>query len=486
MNYTRLGLMILLALAAGLFFGCDREKDPPDPRFYPPATPGYLEPVAQTATTISLRWQDLSTDEQGFYVYMSEDSIDWAKRDSTAANVRQIVITGLTPQTTYYFYVTAFNQYGESDATNIRSVQTSNPDYPDPPTQFEVIPLSANIVQMTWQHSTQADSFVIERHTDAAAWQMIGSTPANLKEYTDSTVSEQTHYYYRVGTAYQTVVVWIEDSVDVTTPAFGVPMPPDSLQAEVVLGTGVVLTWIDRSPDEDSFEIGRAIGGLPLTVIASLPANTITYTDPVSEVNSYSYRLRSVNQYGTSAWTTAVLASYRFCSDGVVPICLGNYWDYNVDSAGTDYSIRRHVASVQYPTGTDFYLITEHNNSTGITDSLYFLRNRDDGCFLIPHPLSQTPTDDLLFRYPTGPSGSHYICHSDCVVVLNATPGISLLVSNVTYHNVISFQRFMDNGRKIQYFICPDSVGIIREVEPISSTPPVSLQRDLTQYYVQN
>ncbi|MBU1985459.1 hypothetical protein KJ815_13760, partial [bacterium] len=236
------------------------------------------------------------------------------------------------------------------------------------------------------------------------------------------------------------------------------------------------------------FDIKRGIAGLPDNIIASVPANTTTYTDTLTEIGFYYYRVRSANAFGESAWALPVEAEYRFCSDGLIPVCVGNYWEYDVDSADVHSSIRRRVAEdVTFLSGDDYYRIIQSPLFGGQPDSLYYLRNSiGQGTLMEKHPLPATPAPEIMFRYPTGVSGSYYYALGDCVVVLNAYPGISIPIRDTTYTGVVSYQRFFRNGRSIQYWIRPNDVGIVREVENRGGVPPVTIVREVMRYMILN
>lgn len=485
MNRTRLIALALLLSAAGfLSLSCDNEKDiPPLPPA--PASPGWLEIIAVTDTSVTLRWQNIPDNELGYIIYIRPDTV-WSARDTVAANIREATIYDLLPDRTYGFRVTAYNEYGESAPTNEREAHTLTPPLPRPPIDVEAVPQSATSVLVTWTGLDNPDGFLVARRAASADWTTLDTTDAAAIQYTDFTTVAQTTYYYRVGALRAAFVVW-SDSATAQTPAVGVPVPPDQLAAQVVLGVGVILSWRDRSDDEIRFDIGRGPAGQFTDSIGTVSANTTSFTDSLDQPGHYYYRVRAANEHGVSAWSAAAEAVYRFCSDGVVPICLDNFWEYSVDSSGGQSSMRRYIADFEFIGGDDYYLIAQSPLFGGQPDSLYYVRNyAGSGCFMVDHPLPATPLPDLMFRYPTGPSGDYYRALGDCVVVLNASPGISIPIGDTTFTGVISYQRFRGGGRSTQYWIRPSDVGVVRETDYYPGAPPVTVTRDLTRYHVTN
>jgi hypothetical protein len=473
---------VLLALVAGLLLSCSDKVT--NEHFIPPRPTG-LYTVGVTDSSATLRWADNSQNEWGFIVYQTQDSI-WSAADTTGENQVQIVIQNLQFSTTYHFRVTAYNSDGESEPSSSILVQTADPNLPNAPTNIQAEALSSTIIRVTWTDRGTQDSFLIQRREPTTVWMQVGATVDNVQEYNDSTGQAETRYFYRVGAKTQVGISWSADSADVTTLPLGIPAKPESLQVQLLIGTGAILEWRDRSTDETSFEIGRAPSGQVLAVIATVGADTTTYTDHLgSNTGTFFYGVRAVNQFGHSQWTTSSTVDYRFCSSGVIPICINNFWQYAVDSvSGIDFTLQRTVIGVAYHEGTDYYLIGE-GTSSHVTDTLYYMRNiSGEGCYILPYPMGNA-TPELLFRYPPLPAGSHYTCQGDCVLSLGSS---TIVVDGVTYTGAAGYERFFDAEHRTIYHIKPNTVGIIRELDTRGTTgdPVETCTRSISGYYVQN
>ncbi len=71
------------------------------------AAPTNLAATASSSTTVALVWTDLATTETGFEIERSTDNVSFSASGNATANATSATISGLAPQTTYYFRVRA-------------------------------------------------------------------------------------------------------------------------------------------------------------------------------------------------------------------------------------------------------------------------------------------------------------------------------------------------------------------------------------------
>jgi titin len=90
-----------------------------------PQAPANLRVTAATKTTLSLAWDDRSTNELGFYMERSSDGLTFTRIATLAANVTTYLDQKLKKGTTYWYRVQAFNADGVSAYSNVASGTTT-------------------------------------------------------------------------------------------------------------------------------------------------------------------------------------------------------------------------------------------------------------------------------------------------------------------------------------------------------------------------
>ena len=135
---------------------------------------------------------------------------------------------------------------------------------------------------------------------------LVANTVSAATTYTDNEVAASTTYTYRIKAINEHGVSERSRWYHIDTPAPPVPTKPTGLSATATHDQ-VVLTWDD--PNDDSitgYVILRRLPGVdPEGQFDELVANTetaaTTYTDgSVAAETRYTYRIKAINQYGTS------------------------------------------------------------------------------------------------------------------------------------------------------------------------------------------
>ncbi len=283
-----------------------------------PAAPGGLTVMANSSSTLRLSWVDQSDNETFFRVERSEDNgTTWPVSRSvdgssgSGAGV-ELVESGLTANTRYTFRVLAVNVNHASDPAGPVSRLTA----PARPTGLAASSLGGNSVKLVWSdNSPQPSDFRVERRTGAGMYGLLGTVAAGSTTYTDTTVSSNTQYFYRVQAVNVDAASEFSNEAEISTPP-DAPLAPVGLSLEVLSSREIRLTWSDQSLLEQSFKIERRVAddAPGFRQVATVPAadgtgSVVAYLDGgLVPATRYAYRVRAANAGGNSAYTGEVSA----------------------------------------------------------------------------------------------------------------------------------------------------------------------------------
>lgn len=99
-----------------------------------PVAPSDLTAAAISPIQIDLAWHDNSGDEQGFRIERSLDGANFGEISTVGSNVTTFSDNTATPNTLFFYRVLAFNNFGNSEPSNIAFAQT-------PPSPIPVNPV---------------------------------------------------------------------------------------------------------------------------------------------------------------------------------------------------------------------------------------------------------------------------------------------------------------------------------------------------------
>ena len=171
-----------------------------------PAAPTNLAMLGASYQQVSLSWSDNATNESGYKLERSTDGVNFSELASLGADARNFVDTTVSPLTTYYYRVRAFNSSGASAYSGIVSVRT--PDVPPPPpatpTSVSASDNADGSATVQWApSSSNAASFEVTRETwDArkSVWgrrTVVATVPANLSSIVDLSGNGTFRYFVR-------------------------------------------------------------------------------------------------------------------------------------------------------------------------------------------------------------------------------------------------------------------------------------------------
>jgi hypothetical protein len=277
--------------------------------------PTLLQSEAISNTQINLSWNDNTTNESGFVIERSLTSgSGFSEIETTAPNVTTYEDTGLSPETVYYYRVKAIQGATSSRYSN----EASNITPLAVPTNLEAAVFSESRIDLTWEDNSGLETnYEIERSlTSGSGYALIHITDDNIESYSDTGLTENTTYYYRVRAVGLTLnSAYSNEASDTTTPAME---PPSDLTAEAASSTAINLAWTDNSSNETGFEIHQATSsGGTFSLIHTTAADVTTYQNTgLSAATAYFYKVRAINAFGETEFTAEATATTQA---GAVP-----------------------------------------------------------------------------------------------------------------------------------------------------------------------
>jgi len=275
-----------------------------------PAAPSGLTATAATSTSINLTWVRNSTNETGFKIERALGTGAFSQVATAGAGATTYTDTGLTANTSYSYRVRATNSGGDSAYSNTATATTQAAGPPLAPSGLSATTSFSTSMTLTWtDNSTNETSFKIERALGAGAFSQVATVGAGVITYTDTGLSANTTYSYRVRASNGAGDSAYSNTATATTlPA--VPAAPSGLVATAASSSAINLSWVSNSTNETSFKIERALGAGAFSQVGTVGAGVTTYADSgLTAGTTYSYRVRASNSGGDSAYSNTATAT---------------------------------------------------------------------------------------------------------------------------------------------------------------------------------
>jgi C1A family cysteine protease len=272
-----------------------------------PADPSNLLATAVSSSQINLSWTDNSDDETGFAIERCQGSgcTNFVQIATVGANITTYSNSNLTGNTSYTYKVRAYNAGGNSGYSNIVSVTTPFPSHPAAPSNLTATAVSSSQIDLSWtDNSDNETGFIIERCAGTTCGYV--SLGLNATSYSDIGLTANTIYTYKVKASNSGGDSAYSNSATATTLTVSLPSAPINLTATAISKTQIKLSWVDTSNNETGFKIERCQGSgcTNFVQIATVGPNIITYKNRgLRRGTAYSYRLRSYNADGNSAYS---------------------------------------------------------------------------------------------------------------------------------------------------------------------------------------
>jgi len=270
----------------------------PDP---PDGTGSFVANVV-SEQRIDLSWADLSNDETGFRIERRSEGTSYTTVAELSLNSTNWTDNGLSAGMTYDYRIFAYNEGGDSVASEILGVETPSYTAPDAPQSLALVNNTYSQVKIGWSDVSDDESgFRVERSTGSGSYLLIATLGANVSNYTDNAVGPEFAYTYRVRAYNEYGDSAYSNELALVTPQAPAPETPSGLQGVAVSAEQVSLSWVDASEYETGFRVERDSGG-GFVPLMSLGENASNYEDTTtSPLSTYRYRVFAYNASGDSA-----------------------------------------------------------------------------------------------------------------------------------------------------------------------------------------
>ncbi|MCD4774026.1 MAG: fibronectin type III domain-containing protein [Bacteroidales bacterium] len=270
-------------------------------------------PVANAATNISqtafdANWSP-STDADGYYLDVATDN-GFTNFVSGYNNLQvsdtTYFVSGLSPETEYFYRVRAYNNGGTSGNSNVISA-TTLPNNPGAPVANAATNITQTGFDANWDPASGATSYWLDVATDNGFTNFVSGyenlNVGNVTTYPVTGLNPDTDYFYRLRAENASGTSGNSNVISLTTLP-DIPLPPNALPAGIITHTTFNANW-DPSVSADYYYLDVATDNGFTSFVSgfeNLNVGNVTtyYVIGLSQGTEYFYRLRAENSAGTS------------------------------------------------------------------------------------------------------------------------------------------------------------------------------------------
>ena len=271
-----------------------------------PRPPENLRIVETHLSFLTLKWEDVSDNEQGFLLERKTGEGAWAFLIRLPANWDSYTDHGLEEGTRYTYRVRAFNRFGFSDWSEEAGAETGS--LPTAPSNLQITGIGLHFLEIAWEDRSENELyFEIEVKPEAGgAWESVGTTPSDSTTFRILNLNEGTAYLVRVRAWNRFGPSPYSEEAQGQTGSL--PEAPSNLRETAWSESFVELSWEDVDSELAYLIMRKALGADSYEVVAEIPADTTSWTDTgLQKGEVYEYVVVSRNEFGNSEPSNSVV-----------------------------------------------------------------------------------------------------------------------------------------------------------------------------------
>ena len=256
-------------------------------------------------TSVTLAWKDSANGEVRYSVERSEvsDSLSFNQVGSVTAGATGFRDQSVLALTAYWYRVAAV--YLDGARVNSATVSVTTPEpvlLPAAPSTFAARAFSQSEIELTWvDNSNNETGFELERSSSqTGAYAKVTTAPADAIKHTDTLLTKETTYWYRLRAANSAGGSAYTLPVSATTYIVNdgmAPSVPSSVVATAVSPSSVSIVWAASTDGESGVASYRVLQNT--IEVASLPATQLTHTATLlGSGASYCFQIAAVDAVG--------------------------------------------------------------------------------------------------------------------------------------------------------------------------------------------
>lgn len=211
-------------------------------------------------------------------------------------------ITGLSPNTRYYFRCKASNSVGESEYSATITAQTKSSILP--PSEIETHVVSSSSISINWQAASGASEYVIYRGTTSSVLKSVDTVSGT--NFIDSNLSSSTKYYYAISSIAEDSESEKSQIESATTKEYVLPTPT-GLKATTISSTSIKIQF-NAVTGAQNYKLYWCTNNTSFTLLNSVSSTSFTHTGLTANTTYY-YKVTAVNGDSESEFSNAVSAT---------------------------------------------------------------------------------------------------------------------------------------------------------------------------------